>query len=133
MICGTIERDDDIMASKIAAMIKEAQETNRRSVIQYGKISSGDSDAANIQNVVDGDVRDAKMVTPFGISSNPPSGLYAQMMENNGKYVCVGTHDPSAPKADKGEVIIYNGNHSAYIKLCADGTVEIKGTKINIG
>ena len=132
MIYGIIERDD-IMASKIAAMIKEAQETNRRSVIQYGKVSSGDNNSTTIQHVVGGDVRDAKMITPFGISSNPPSGLYAQMMDNNGKYVCVGTHDPAAPKVNKGEVVIYNGNHNAYIKLCADGTVEIKGTKINIG
>lgn len=122
------------MALKTAKMIKQAQNTIKQVTLAFGKISSGTNSAVNIQNTVDGDIRDLRIITPFGISSCSPTGLFAQMIVNdNINNVCIGVHDPKAPIAKSGEIIIYNGAGNAYIKLGADGTVTIKGVKIDIG
>lgn len=121
------------MASKIGQMIKSTRDISKRIVIPFGRIASGSNTKVNVQNTVNGEVRDLKVITPYGVSSCPINGLFAQMIVNDDvNSVCVGTHDPSAPKANAGEIILYSSG-GAYIKLGADGSITIHGTRIDIG
>ena len=122
-----------MMASKIGQIIKTTKDISKRIVIPFGRIASGSNTKVNIQNAVNGEVRELKVITPYGISSCPINGLFAQMIINDDvNSVCVGTHDPSAPKVNAGEIMLYSSG-GAYIKLSADGSVIIHGTRIDIG
>jgi phage gp45-like len=130
MICGLIGRGN-IMGLKTPKMMKQAQNTLKQVSIAFGRISSGNSSTVNIQNTADGDIRDLRIITPYGISSCPTTGLFAQMIINdNTNNVCVGVHDPKAPVARAGEIILYSSG-GAYIKLGADGIITIKSVKVN--
>lgn len=121
------------MASRIGKMMNQASNTLKQLVVPFGKVASGTSTKLNIQNTVGCEVRDVKVIAPYGISSCPKSGLFAQMIINDdANNTCVGVHNPSAPVAQPGEIILYSSG-GAYIKLGADGVVTISGTRINIG
>ena len=118
---------------KMGKMLSQANNVIKRFVIPFGRVASGTSTKLNIQNTANGEVREVKVVAPYGISSCPPSGLFAQMIINDDvNNTCVGVHNPKAPDAKPGEVIIYSSG-GAYIKLGADGSVTISGSRINIG
>lgn len=118
---------------KMGKMLSKANNAIKRFVIPFGRVASGTSTKLNIQNTANGEVREVKVIAPYGVSSCPPSGLFAQMVINDDvNNTCVGVHNPKAPEAKPGEVIIYSSG-GAYIKLDVDGTVTISGRRINIG
>lgn len=118
---------------KMGKMLSQANNAIKRFVIPFGRVASGTSTKLNIQNTANGEVREVKVVAPYGVSSCPPSGLFAQMIINDDvNNTCVGVHNPKAPEAKPGEVVIYSSG-GAYIKLGADGSVTISGNRINIG
>lgn len=118
---------------KMGKMISQANNAIKRLVIPFGRVASGTSTKLNIQNTANGEVREVKVVAPYGVSSCPPSGLFAQMIINDDvNNTCVGVHNPKAPEAKPGEIVLYSSG-GAYIKLGADGSVTISGSRINIG
>lgn len=118
---------------KIGKMLGQANNVIKRFVIPFGRVASGTSTKLNIQNTANGEVREVKVVAPYGVSSCPPSGLFAQMIINDDvNNTCVGVHNPKAPEAKPGEIVLYSSG-GAYIKLGADGSVTISGSRINIG
>ena len=118
---------------KIGKMLSQTNNTIKRLVIPFGRVASGTNTKLNIQNTANGEVREVKVVAPYGVSSCPPSGLFAQMIINDDiNNTCVGVHDPKAPTAKSGEIVLYSSG-GAYIKLGADGSVTISGKRINIG
>lgn len=118
---------------KMGKMIGQANNAIKRLVIPFGRVASGTSTKLNIQNTANGEVREVKVVAPYGVSSCPPSGLFAQMIINDDvNNTCVGVHNPKAPEAKPGEIVLYSSG-GAYIKLGVDGSVTISGNRINIG
>lgn len=118
---------------KMGKMLSQASNAIKRFVIPFGRVASGTSTKLNIQNTANGEVREVKVVAPYGVSSCPPSGLFAQMIINDDvNNTCVGVHNPKAPEAKPGEIVLYSSG-GAYIKLGADGSVTINGKRINIG
>ena len=118
---------------KMGKMFSQANNAIKRFVIPFGRVASGTSTKLNVQNTANGEVRDVKAVAPYGVSSCPPSGLFAQMIINDDvNNTCVGVHNPKAPEAKPGEIVLYSSG-GAYIKLSADGSVTISGSRINIG
>lgn len=118
---------------KMGKMLSQANNAIKRFVIPFGRVASGTSTKLNIQNTANGEVREVKVIAPYGVSSCPPSGLFAQMIINDDvNNTCVGVHNPKAPEAKPGEIVLYSSG-GAYIKLGADGSVTISGKRINIG
>lgn len=87
---------------------------------------------ANVNNLYNSQVRDARTVMPFGISSNPLSGVKAQTVVNdNSDNVVVGVYDPSRPPVGAGEICLYStGNCTVY--LSSGGIVSIESGSSNI-
>lgn len=124
------------MSFKTSRIIKSVNNAARKIPILHGIISSGNSKQVNIQNNVDSEIRDLKIVAPYGITSCPPDGLFAQMIINDSvtdnNNVCVGVHDPSAPSAETGEIVIYSSHSDTYIRIKKDGTITIKASRVDI-
>lgn len=126
------------MAAKWHKIVKQAQNTINILAMTFGVISSSKSrNYVNIQNVIDNEIRDVKVVGPFGIVSRPPTGLFAQMILNGSdNNSCVGVHDPNAPEVSDGEIIVYNRpkdndpTKRAYIKLDENGKITVYGSSI---
>lgn len=119
------------MASRIGKMMSQANNSLKRLVVPFGRVASGSGTMINVQNTVDSEVRELMVVSPYGVSSCPPSGLFAQMIVNGDtNNTCVGVHNPNAPQVKSGEVILYSSG-DAYIKLDSDGVITIHGSRIN--
>lgn len=117
------------MGSYMGKMMSQASNSLKKIVIQFGRIASGTNSLVNVQNTVDGEIRGLKMIAPYGISSCPTTGLFAQMIVNGDtNNVCVGVHNPKAPAAAPGEIVLYSSG-SAHIKL-SGGSVIINGVDI---
>lgn len=99
-----------------------------------GPLTSTDNGGhtANVNNLYNSQVRDAKTVMPYGISSRSPSGLKAQAIVNdNSDSAIVGVYDPNRPQVGVGEICLYSsGGCSVYLK--ADGSVDIRGKNVTI-
>ena len=81
---------------------------------------------ANVNNLYNSQVRDAKTVMPYGVSSRPPSGVKAQTIVNdNSDNVVVGIYDPARPKVGVGEVCLYSAGGCA-VYLSANGIITIE-------
>ena len=80
---------------------------------------------ANVNNLYNSQVRDAKTVMPYGISSRPSSGMKAQTVVNdNSDSAVVGVYDPARPKVGVGELCLYSaGGCSIY--LSATGVISV--------
>lgn len=117
----------------VAQSIRNAGTAVKNKVINFGRFSSGDGKMMNVQTTYDNEARSLKNITPYGVVSCPPSGLFAQIMMNDKtNNTFLGVYNPNAPDVAPGEIVLYSSG-GAYIKLGADGTVTIKGTRINIG
>ena len=117
----------------VAQSIRNAGTAVKNKVINFGRFSSGDGKMMNVQTTYDNEARSLKNISPYGVVSCPPSGLFAQIMMNDKtNNTFLGVYNPNAPKVAPGEIVIYSSG-GAYIKLGADGTITIKGTRIDIG
>lgn len=117
----------------VAQSIRNASVAIKNKVINFGKFSSGDGKIMNVQTTYDNEARSLKNISPYGVVSCPPSGLFAQIMINDkANNTFLGVYNPNAPKVAPGEIVLYSSG-GAYIKLGADGTITIKGTRIDIG
>lgn len=106
-----------------------------------GRISSilKDSNEVFIKTSPEDELRDIRIITPYGLKCIPLVGLDAQVIFNNSskKASLIGIDGPSPIKLDIGEVILYNTKANTYIHLKNDkkiyfkGDLEIKG-KLNI-
>lgn len=88
---------------------------------------------ANVNNLHNSQVRDAKTIMPYGISSRAPSGVKAQAIVNgNNDNTVVGVYDKNRPEVDVGEICLYTekGGNSVYLQK--DGTITIKNKKASI-
>lgn len=87
---------------------------------------------ANVNNLYNSQVRDAKTVMPYGISSRPFSGVKAQTVVNdNSDNIVVGVYDPSRPKVSVGEICIYSsGGCSIYLTSTGEILIESGNTRI---
>ena len=117
----------------VAQSIRNAGTAVKNKVINFGRFSSGDGKMMNVQTTYDNEARSLKNISPYGVVSCPPSGLFAQIMMNDKtNNTFLGVYNPNAPKVAPGEIVIYSSG-GAYIKLGTDGTITIKGTRIDIG
>lgn len=128
---GQIERGNIMASPRIGGMLSNINNKVKKLIIPFGRVASGNSTKLNIQNAVGSEVREVKVISPYGISSCPPSGLFAQMIINdNVNNTCVGVHNPQAPQANAGEIILYSVG-GAKIKLGIDGTIILEGSTDN--
>jgi phage gp45-like len=108
------DRVMNAMYSKISSVIKEDN-------VVYVKISE------------DEEIRDVRIVTPFGFYSLPNINTFGQVIFNNSvkKAVLVGVEDlESKPvELDIGEVLIYRPGGTSYIHLKNDDTISFGGSK----
>lgn len=116
---------------KFAKMVASANNSIREFVSTFGKITSVGAGGrkVNVSNDFGGEIRDAMMVTPYGIASCGIDGLFIQLCDNgdNDNNTAIGVFDPEKPAVQSGEIIIYN-RHGDQIKLSAAGGIQIKGS-----
>ena len=94
---------------------------------QIGRVATaGDGGRSiNVTNMNNSQLSGLMNITPFGISSSPPSGLVAFVIESNnsGKDGMMGVFDPNKPKCKSGDVILYS---------TGGAKVECRGDKVLI-
>lgn len=116
----------------VAQSIINAGTAVKNKVINFGRFSSGDGKMMNVQTTYDNEARSLKNISPYGVVSCPPSGLFAQIMMNDKtNNTFLGVYNPNAPKVAPGEVILYSTG-GATISIKPDGTVSINGAKISV-
>ena len=121
-------------ANKLINIIKKSESSFQTILNTFSKISSisGDGKTLNAQNSIDGEIRDIKTLSPYGISSSGVDGIDVQVIVNdNDNNMAVGVFDKNKPPVKPGEIIIYSAGGSS-IKLDSSGTITIKGNKIVI-
>lgn len=89
-----------------------------------------------IKTSEDDELRDVKVIAPYGICSLPPIGMFGEVIFNNTgkKAYLVGVEDRDAKKVQiqPGEILIYNKIGGNFIHLKNDGSIDIKGKIINL-
>lgn len=116
----------------VAQSIRNASTAVKNKVINFGRFSSGDGKMMNVQTTYDNEARSLKNISPYGVVSCPPSGLFAQIMMNDKtNNTFLGVYNPNAPKVVPGEIVLYSTG-STTISLKPDGTISITGAKIDI-
>lgn len=83
----------------------------------------------------DEEIRDTKIVSPYGLFSLPVNNINGQIIFNNSskKAVLLGVDNPNIPvEVNPGETVIYSQSGS-YIFLKSDGKVYINGDLNVIG
>lgn len=116
----------------VAQSIRNAGTAVKNKVINFGRFSSGDGKMMNVQTTYDNEARSLKNISPYGVVSCPPSGLFAQIMMNDKtNNTFLGVYNPNAPKVVPGEIVLYSTG-STTISLKPDGTISITGVKIDI-
>lgn len=116
----------------VAQSIRNAGTAVKNKVINFGRFSSGDGKMMNVQTTYDNEARLLKNISPYGVVSCPPSGLFAQIMMNDKtNNTFLGVYNPNAPKVVPGEIVLYSTG-STTISLKPDGTISITGAKIDI-
>lgn len=116
----------------VAQSIRNAGTAVKNKVINFGRFSSGDGKMMNVQTTYDNEARSLKNISPYGVVSCPPSGLFAQIMMNDKtNNTFLGVYNPNAPKVAPGEIVLYSTG-STIISLKPDGTISITGAKIDI-
>lgn len=81
------------------------------------------------------ELRDIKIVSPYGIYSLPLNGQYGHLLANNSSRnpILVGIEHTEMPiSIEVGEVLLYNQIGENYIHLKNDGKIIIKGTDIEL-
>lgn len=83
-----------------------------------------------VTNMNNSQLRNLVPITPYGISSSPPSGLMAFVLaaNNSGKDGIVGVYDPSKPSCSPGNSMLYSSGGATV--HCSGGTVLINGRDI---
>lgn len=83
-----------------------------------------------VTNMNSSQLRNLVPITPYGISSCPPSGLMAFVLvaDNTGNDGMIGVYDPGKPQCSVGESMLYSSG-GAYVK-CSGGNVIINGIDI---
>jgi len=112
---------------KTASTLKKVAHSINGTVILFGKISSitKDGKTLNIQNLLDGEIRDLSVMSPYGISSSGIDGISSQIiMNDNENNVVVGVYDKSKPTTKPGEIIIYS-KFGQKIELKTDGEIKL--------
>lgn len=123
----------------------------KSAISQFGKITSigVGGKSINIQNVYDGEIRDASIVSPYGISSSSYGNISAQSIVNDfDNSVIVGVYDQNKPDVQPGELILYNKgktrvildindnltltNGKVSMTLNNNGSIDIDGDNINM-
>lgn len=116
----------------VAQSIRNAGTAVKNKIINFGRFSSGDGKMMNVQTTYDNEARSLKNISPYGVVSCPPSGLFAQIMMNDKtNNTFLGVYNPNAPKVAPGEIVLYSTG-STTISLKPDGTISITGAKIDI-
>lgn len=104
----------------------------RRSSSHTGRVTTvGDGGKSlSISNINGSQLRDIIPISPYGISSSPPTGLMSFVIasDNSGNDGMVGVYDPSRPVCQPGECIIYSSG-GATIK-CSGNKVYINGIDV---
>lgn len=116
----------------VAQSIRNAGTAVKNKVINFGRFSSGDGKMMNVQTTYDNEARSLKNISPYGVVSCPPFGLFAQIMMNDKtNNTFLGVYNPNAPKVAPGEIVLYSTGNTT-ISLKPDGTISITGAKIDI-
>lgn len=84
---------------------------------------------ANVKTYDDAELRDLRIVLPYGISSSALDNMRVQVILNNdnGDASIVGVHDIDRPAVANGEIIFYNSSGDM-IKLTHSG-IDIVSSK----
>lgn len=102
--------------------------SNHRQENYMGPLASTDAGGhkANVNNLCNSQVRNAKTVMPYGVSSRAPSGMKAQSVVNdNSDSVVVGVYDPKRPQVGTGEVCLYSAG-GCTVYLLSTGIISIE-------
>lgn len=104
----------------------------------FGEISSTVSSKKTvyIRFGDDEELRDVRIMGPYGFSSMPGPGNYGQVLFNNSSKnaVLIGVEDSEgAPvELEIGESILYNNIGESYMHFKNDGKIYVKGEIVNV-
>ena len=119
------------MSKRFGQAINGVAEPRRRNS-HTGKITTVGSGgkSLSVTNANGSQLRDLIPISPYGISSSPPTGLMSFVIAsgNSGSDGMVGVYDPNRPSCKPGECIMYSSG-GATIK-CTKDKVLINGMDI---
>lgn len=111
---------------KVGRMVRQVDVAAKKAMVAFGRIASGTHLKINIKNVADSEAREIRVITPYGVSSAPLPELFAQILFNDHiNNTCPGIWNDKAPEAKPGEIILYNKDNVAQVKLLVDGTITM--------
>jgi phage gp45-like len=76
------------------------------------------------------ELRELRVVLPYGISSSALDGMMVQVVINDNGGTVVGVVDPDRPHTDQGETVVYS-RYGATISLRSDGDIVMKTSNGN--
>lgn len=119
--------------SRMGRMAKQVSVSAKKFIVPFGKIASGDGLKVHIKNVADSEAREIRVIGPFGVSSCPLPDTFAQIIFNDHiNNTCPGIYDDKKPKAKPGEVILYNKENKAQVKLAEDNDIKAWNDKVSL-
>lgn len=99
------------MKKTFGRALNGVEEPHRRES-HIGRIStvSGGGKSVTVTNMNNSELRNLVPITPYGISSSPPTGLMAFVLvaNNSGRDGIVGIFDPNKPSCSMGDSMIYS-------------------------
>ncbi len=82
------------------------------------------------------ELRDIKIISPYGIYSLPTNNKIGQVIFNNStkkaSLVGIEAGDGAPVQIDIGETLVYNENAKSYILLKNNGSIEIKASSVSV-
>ena len=111
------------MASKFIGAINKAQSSVNKLMHFIGVITSGSPNGhtASAKGFINGEVRDMRIMSPYGIASCMPDGTPVQVIINdNNNATITGCFDKNKPSVAPGDMIIYDKNGNR-IEMTVDG------------
>lgn len=101
-----------------------------------GRISSvlKNSNEVFVKTSKEDEIRDIRIISPYGLQSLPLPGSDAQIIFNNSskKASLIGIVNNAPIEIDIGETILFNSKADTYIHLKNDGKIYIKGVIQNV-
>ena len=110
---------------KISQAIKQVQEVTRKiraTAIDIITSISADGKTANTETFNSGELRDLKIMLPYGISSSTVDSTLAQVIINDKSASIVGVYDKNRPSVRPGELILYT-KFDCQFKMLEDGSI----------
>lgn len=110
--------------SKFVSNASRGMASSISSLLARVSAASSTGKTLNVESYGGSELRELKVMLPYGVSSSVPDDVLVQVIINGVSNTVVGCHDSDRPSAKPGEVIIYSKS-GASIKLDINGGITL--------